>query len=513
MRLPLRCLLALTMLAAPVSNLHAAPPRPAPATGLAAPAVAGPARLLRSFAPCRLTDPAELDAIEADCATIEIGETDTPGSRRITLSVTRIPAINHRRKADPLVLLAGGPGMGAQMMYTQTAAAFARARRDRDILLLDQRGTGMSSPLTCDGDFEDPLAAGRSGFDINEVLKQVNACRDRYAAQRDLRAYTTSRAVRDLDAVRALLGYDAFNLYAVSYGTRVAQHYARRYPARVRSMVLDGVVAPATVLGPRIALDAENALEGTWRRCAAAADCRKAFGDVRETARRLQASLQQRPQRVQVAHPRTGNLETLDFGPQHLATVLRFASYDASFASMLPLVVHFAAAGDLRPIATLYFLTTSSLTQAIAAAMHNSVVCSEDLPRLDPASIDRKALEASYMGADALDALRAVCAQWPRGDVDADFHAPLTAAVPTLLLSGTLDPVTPPGDAERVTNSLRNARHLKFEGAGHGQLTAPCMDRVLAEFFDRADPKGLDASCLERRTQPPFWITLAGPSP
>lgn len=498
MRLLLRLLLGLTALGAPITAVVAAQPA---------------ARLAQPFVPCRLTDPAQLDAIAAQCATVELAESDAPGSRRISLSLARIPAVSSRPKPDPLVLLAGGPGMGAQLMYTQTAGAFARARRDRDILLLDQRGTGGSTPLNCASELDDPFAGGGADLDLAQFVKLVTECRDALGAGHDLRAYTTSRAVRDLEAVRALLGYETVNLYAVSYGTRVAQHYARRHPQRVRSMVLDGVTAPQTVLGPRIGLDAQAALDGTWRRCAADPTCRRAFGDVRASATRLQAQLQRQAVEVQVAHPRTGALESIAIGPMQLATVLRFASYEASMAAMLPLVVHRGAAGDLRPLATLYFLTTSTLTSAIATGMHNSVVCSEDLPRLDAAGLDRKALDATYMGAGMLDALRAVCAQWPRGEVDKDFHAPLVGKVPTLLLSGTLDPVTPPGDAERVARSLGNARHLRFEGAGHGQLGAPCMDRVLAEFYAAADPHTLDTACLQRRQQPPFWISLAGPSP
>jgi pimeloyl-ACP methyl ester carboxylesterase len=145
--------------------------------------------------------------------------------------------------------------------------------------------------------------------------------------------------------------------------------------------------------------------------------------------------------------------------------------------------------------------------------MHNSVVCSEDVPRFDGVTVDRAALSATYIGTGFVDALPMLCRNWPRGPVDTDFFKPLVSTVPTLLLSGTLDPVTPPADAERVARSLRNSRHLTLQGAGHGQLAIPCMDRVLADFFATTDAKALDASCLDRRMQPPFWISLAGPAP
>jgi len=97
--------------------------------------------------------------------------------------------------------------------------------------------------------------------------------------------------------------------------------------------------------------------------------------------------------------------------------------------------------------------------------------------------------------------------------VDSGFHEPLVSDIPTLLLSGSLDPVTPPADAKQVAQGLKNSKHLVFEGAAHGQISIPCMDRVLAGFFSSADPKGLNTQCLERRIQPPFWLSLSGPAP
>jgi pimeloyl-ACP methyl ester carboxylesterase len=149
----------------------------------------------------------------------------------------------------------------------------------------------------------------------------------------------------------------------------------------------------------------------------------------------------------------------------------------------------------------------------IALGMHNSVICSEDVPRFDTVSVDRGAVAATYLGTAFLDALPQICKKWPRGLVDPEFSQPLVSDVPTLLLSGSLDPVTPPADANRVAKNLKNSRHLVFEGAGHGQTGIACMDRVLAEFYANVDPKALNTTCLDRRMQPPFWLSVAGPSP
>lgn len=474
-------------------------------------AAADGARLAKPFSPCRLPDPLQLKSIEAECAEIHIAESDAVGARRISLSVARIPAINRRKQVDPIVLLAGGPGQGAQQTFTAVSSVFARAGRERDILLLDQRGTGRSNLLGCEA--EGRMGTSPINFDTAAFIRLNERCQQRLARSNDLSAYTTSRAVRDLEAVRALLGYATLNLYGGSYGTRVAQHYARRYPQRVRSMVLDGAVAPQTVLGPSIALDAQAALDGVWALCSADEKCRNTFGDVASKTRQLQQALARAPQRVQIAHPRTALMAKVDLGPEQLAVVLRFGTYDPGFAALLPLVVSEAARGEYRPLATLFLLVTAGVQQAIAMGMHNAVICSEDVPRFAAAKVDRAALGASYLGTAFVDALPAICSTWPRGLVDADFHAPLVSAIPTLLLSGTLDPVTPPGDAARVATTLRNSRHLAIKGSAHGQIGISCMDRVLAEFFDKVDPQALDAKCLERRMQPPFWLSIAGPAP
>jgi len=476
----------------------------------AAPA-AGTAYAALTFTPCMLTHPTRLMSLKAECATLEVPENPSGEGRRITLSIVRDPAISERKAPDPLFILAGGPGMGAQEMYAGAASAFGRISRDRDIILVDQRGTGRSTPLNCDLDPDGELLDGRE-TKPEEIDAAARVCLDKLRAKHDVRQYTTSVAVRDLETVRQALGYPSINLYGISYGTRVAQHYLRRHPDRVRSVILDGVVPPGLALGPAIATDAEAALARIFKRCTAQPACRSAFGDPTATYRSLLAQLRAAPREVRLPDPRTGEPRTLRFGHRHLAAVLRLSSYSAAQASLLPIALHEAATKDnFTPLASSLLMLHGSLEGSIAAGMHYSVVCSEDIPFVG--DVDRARLGTTYMGTEMIDTLQRVCASWPRGPVDADFREPLSTAVPVLLLSGADDPVTPPSYGEAALRGLADARHVVLADAGHGQLGAPCMDKVLRDFIDTAQPSKLDLKCLDKRSTAPFFTSLAGPPP
>ena len=318
--------------------------------------------------------------------------------------------------------------------------------------------------------------------------------------------------MRDLEAVRQALGYPSINLFGISYGTRVAQHYLRRHPDRVRSAVLDGVVPPGLALGPAIATDAEAALTRILARCGAQPACRSAFGDPTATYRSLLAQLRAAPREVRLPDPRTGEPRTMRFGHRHLAAVLRLSSYSAAQAALLPVALHEAAAKDnFTPLASSLLMLHGSLESSIAAGMHYSVVCSEDIPFVG--GVDRARLGTTYMGTEMIDALQRACSAWPRGPVDADFREPLDTAVPVLLLSGADDPVTPPAYGEAALRGLADARHLVLAGEGHGQLGAPCMDKVLRDFLAVPAPATLDAKCLDKRSAQAFFTSLAGPPP
>jgi pimeloyl-ACP methyl ester carboxylesterase len=326
--------------------------------------------------------------------------------------------------------------------------------------------------------------------------------------------YTTSVAVRDLDAVRVLLGYERINLYGNSYGTRMAQHYARRYPKATRTVILDGVVNPEVVLGPAIAIDAERALERILARCARDAACRKAFPDPAAEYRALRTQLAQKPVRTMVSDAATGRPINFDFTARHLSAVLRFASYNDDQAALLPLSLHLAThESNFTPLASQFRVFAQSLEAAFAYGMHNSVACSEDAPLIDPAKLDRVALNATHMGAEQVEQLIEACKDWPTGVVDADLHSPFKSPAAALLLSGADDPVTPPEYANLARRAFADSDHVVIAGHGHGQLGAPCVDRIISDFVKAGTAKGLDTRCTGRLKPMPFFITLAGPAP
>jgi pimeloyl-ACP methyl ester carboxylesterase len=394
-------------------------------------------------------------------------------------------------------------------LYTSSAGPFDRVRRTRDIILVDQRGTGRSHRLDCHFEDRDLLAS----FDEVDVGPANVKCRDELAKTSDLRQYTTSIAVRDLDHVRQLLGYSRINIYGQSYGTRVAQHYARRYPKATRTLILDGVIDPATVLGPAIALDAEHALERILKRCTADAACQKAFRDPYADYQALRARLTTNQPRVSVEDP-SGKPTEFAFGVRHLSAVLRLASYNDDQAALLPLSLHLAEReNNFTPLANQFRVFARSLDEAFAYGMHNAVACSEDTPLIDSAKLDRKTLDATHMGAQQVDELVEACRQWPKGVVDSDLHAPFKSAAAVLLLSGADDPVTPPQYAARAQEAFADSRHVIVAAHGHGQIGAPCIDRIISTFIDTGTAKGLDSSCVNKLAPMPFFTTLSGPAP
>jgi pimeloyl-ACP methyl ester carboxylesterase len=459
---------------------------------------AGAQQEWHSEARCRLTADG-LPAAYARCGKLTVPlDPESPDGPTIEIFVARLGAFSAEPRLDPLLLISGGPGQSTVDFYLQLRGAFEGARRDRELILVDQRGTGRSADgFACD--VPDDLSLDTAGSE--QVARLVDACVAEL--DRDPRFYTTSVAVRDLERVRIALGIETWNLYGVSYGTRVAQHYLRQYPARVRSLVLDGVVPPPLALGPDVAREAQRALEQIFARCAADAQCGARFAALpqlfAEVLERLDAGAAD-----ETDPPAISSLE--------LRTLVRFMSYNAATVALLPVLISEAHAGNYAPLAGQARTLLRELPESLSFPMSNSVTCTEDLPYVAAAATG--GLDSTYLGTAIMDALGQICARWPVGAIDAEFKAPVVSDAPVLLLSGEYDPITPPSYAERVkAGGLANSVHLVGRGQGHGLVGIGCVPRLLRSFLETPAPADLDATCLELEPPTPFFLTLLGPAP
>jgi len=457
---------------------------------------------------CRITAGPAFPSIKARCGEFERPlDPDNPGGETIYLNVAVVPALTLDPAPDPVVPIAGGPGQASTRFYASVPQAFEYLRRERDIVLLDQRGTGESAPLTCSEDEDAVLGE----VTTEQSLEAVQDCLD--TLPHDPRFFTTSVAVGDLEALREALGYERFNLYGISYGSRVAQHFARRYPDSTRTLILDGVVPPQIALGPAIASEAQAALEHIFARCAEDQLCAETFGDLAAKANDLRARLAEDAVTVTLPHPMSGLPETVAIGADEFAGAIRLLSYHPTTVALIPLLIDQANAGNVVPLAAQYLTIRDSLADSLNGGMHNAVVCTEDAPYFDNETVTSEALADTYLGPDILDALQTVCSIWPAGILDEDFKIPLATDIPVLLLSGEVDPITPPAYASLAAVDLDNALLLTGRLQGHGMAPRGCTNEVMAEFVAEADPQSLDTECFERQFAMPFFLDFSGPSP
>jgi pimeloyl-ACP methyl ester carboxylesterase len=457
---------------------------------------------------CRLQSETASGGVAAQCGWLAVPENrENRSGKQVQLHVAVIRSLRTEPAGDPLFVLSGGPGQAASDFYISIAPALARIRRDRDIVIVDQRGTGKSNRLDCSFPDESDITF----TDPQQLRELARSCLAKLPG--DPRYYTTSVAVRDLDDVRAARGYQRVDLYGVSYGTRVAQHYMRQYPQRVRVAILDGVVPPELPLGPDVALDAQAAIDSAFARCDSNADCKRVFPNIAGSFATLRARVLEKPLPLSIPDPLSAEPTQTQLGASELSAAVRLLSYSDETVSTLPLLIHEAEIGQPQGLAAQYLMIKRSLDTQIANGMHFAVVCSEDAPRWHERPVMDSELAKTYLGETFMQAMRTICEQWPRGPVDEGFGKPLQSEIPTLVLSGGNDPVTPARYGEQVVKGLKNARHLVLDGQGHGQIAVGCMPRIVAEFIANGNVKSLDDACLKTVAPAPFLLSRSAPAP
>ncbi|MES1241511.1 MAG: alpha/beta fold hydrolase [Acidobacteriota bacterium] len=446
--------------------------------------------------PCK----AQRGGVEVDalCGEYQVWENRAAKSgRKLTLPILVIPAASPNPKPDPIVPLGGGPGQAASDL---TGALGPEASRERDLVFVDQRGTGGPDRLTCllgnEGDFQ-------SVFNQLFPLDAVRRCKEELGKKYDLTLYTTAMGADDLDEVRAWLGYDKLNLAGYSYGTRMAQVYLKRHPESVRTVTLWGSVPMDEALPISHSAAGQRALDLVFQLCEKDPACNAKF-PFRKDFQTVMARLEKEPMEVEVHHPETGKPVRVRIPREVAAEGLRTFLYNADGDAAMPLVFHEAAAGEWTHLGQVIVEARWGLTMALSQGLFFSVTCSEDAPNITREMIASRTA-GSFLRDDRVSRQMAACDLWPHAKIDPADRAPFRSDVPVLVINGQLDPVTPPDFGRRTVASLWNSLFLEVPFQGHG-IAVDCPVDIAQTFIDRGSLKGLDTSCLAQIKPTPFVL-------
>ncbi len=437
------------------------------------------------------------------CGKLEVFENrDTRRGRKIPINIVVLPATGKEKATDPVFYIAGGPGSSATEDAPYVAADLAKIRERRDLVFVDQRGTGGSNPLNCE--LFDPK-------NLNSYLGHwnppdaVRECRKKLEKTADLKLYVTSIAMDDLDDVRKALGYEKINLAGSSYGTRAVMEYVRRYGANVRTIHLHGI-SPSYQFMPRdFPQHTQLALDGVLDECLADANCANAFPNIKADTNKVLAALKKGPVEVEiVAESKPAKVK---LSRDLAGEAIRYMLYQSGAAARIPLVISEAANGNFKPLAEAALFYRRVIVATGATGLYLSITCAEDLPFVKgDEGLDQ---EDTFLGTYRLRQQREACTLWPRGEIPAGYSNLVRSNVPALIYSGQWDPVTPPEYGERLAKSLPNSLHIVVPSGGHGISGLEgldCIKNISARFVETGTVAGIDTACIGKISRRGFQL-------
>lgn len=469
------------------------------------------AAVLDSFEPCQrdaTTSLAELVA-ESLCSTFSVPENYAdPDGRHIDLKIMVIPSLSDLAEPDPLFLLAGGPGQAATDLV-QVAQVFSRTRTERDIVLVDQRGTGELSPFDCQLDEEEAEALLGQDPDFDAMmaiqLEVLRECLQSMDASPQF--YTTDIAMRDLDAVRDYLGYAQLNLWGASYGSRAALAYLQAYPENTRAVIIDAIAPTAITLPLYNERDASASLQALFEDCAADNQCAAAYPELQAHYLGLLEKLST-PQPISYTDDSDYSVTRATISDYEFLNFIRQVLYSREAQRLIPLIIEQAWQENYRPMQALF----SQYTEAqINQGMFLSVICNEDYALHNDALVADLA-DPDYLVTSAMfnTFVLEACAIWPKREVPAAYFEPVVEDNQVLIFSGALDPITPPVWGELVHASLPNSQHFVVEGFGHGTLFTQCTAGIMSAFIENGSLDEVDTDCIGNFRRRPFFVTPGG---
>jgi pimeloyl-ACP methyl ester carboxylesterase len=437
-------------------------------------------------------------ALQALCGTVDVYENRASRSgRKIALNVMILPTVSNTPAADAIFGFAGGPGQAATTAIP-LASFIAPLRQERDVVLIDQRGTGKSNPLRCPFDPKDV----RRVLERPEAIEQLSSCRAELEKVADLTQYNTANSSDDADEVRAALGYDRVNVVGGSYGSLAALDYLRRHEAHVRAVAIEGIVPPDYRLPLLFAKTIQGSLEHLFADCAADATCHKDFPGLKSEFDSIVKRLDRAPAQFDVQDGVSGTPLGITLSRGAFVTSLRPLLYQPGIVSQLPYILDRAYRGDWSGYASYALLMGRALEGDIARGMAFSVVCQESSPFISEQDI-RTETSGTYLGDYDLRIYQKRCGVWPKARAAGDFPSPIRSAVPTLLIAGDEDPATPTWTARHAAEGLQNSLVVGIPYGTHA-TSAACIDRMIVQFIGAASTAGLDTACVKQIRNPPF---------
>ncbi len=444
---------------------------------------------------------------QVQCGTLDVLENyQKPDGQQISVNIVILPAIDRTSTKEPLMFLAGGPGQAATELAAHIRRIFTEVRKTRDIVLVDQRGTGQSSPLECDETIEKSqniYTSSLSDLKVDDIRECISSFKQ------DLSQFNSENSIRDFDAVRAALGHEKINLYGGSYGTRAALVYMRLFPQHLRSVVLDSV-GPVEVPIGTFGQSAAQSFQALVNNCHAEQACKTAFPNLEDEYQAVFELLVKTPKTISILHPRLGTPVDMVVDGDKFVNSIRMQLYSMEGRTMLPLVVHQAFKGNFMPLAGLLARQDTEKSEGgMYMGLTLNIVCNEDFPKISINDWNKDA--DNQFGRNISHRLwRLACPVWPKYRPDESFYKPVTADIPTLILSGQLDPVTPPSNGEKSHATLPNSRHIVVKNAAHIVASNSCALEIIDQFLNELTPAELDEKCLTEIPDESFMTSLNG---
>jgi len=447
-----------------------------------------------------------LDGIRSQikCGSLSVPENyNKPEDNHIVINYAVLPAIDSSSNNTPLMFLAGGPGQAAVELAAHIRQSFAEIRKTRDIILIDQRGTGLSQPMLCDEpEQKTPYGLIPEEFSLQETLN----CIEKLKKTNELSQYNSDNAIRDFEAVRENLGYQQVHLYGGSYGTRAALVYMRLFPQSVKSTILDSV-GPIEVPIGLFGKSAERSFNLLLKHCLNDESCNNAYPNLQQEFNTVIQRLSKKIVSLKINHPRLGTQTQFKLSKDKFVNIILRQLYGMETRSMVPLIIHQAFLNNYQPLIGLISANENAMQMYVGLTFN--IICNEDLPKMTK-KMQMQDSNNNFDGGSSLKNMKAVCDLWPKYSVDDSFYQPVTANIPTLILSGDLDPVTPPSNGEHSANSLPNSHHIIVKNNAHIVASTRCGINMVNDFLNQGDAKKIDQSCLLDLPAESFMTSLNG---